>query len=1399
MFLLSPAQALPLALAESALLKLADFHLATTAVLAAAVLATGLLRQPAQRLAIAWASTAGVALLLVLVMIPGWSIFHLGTTAPVFERTVEPFKDASPMPASRERVATTPTPPPSFDRNAVAEPVAEAAPAAKDWRTLRDTAIAVATLGGAVLAIGWLVWGAIAARRIVAQAKPAGAESLRLLDELAAPAPSPRLMVSDRLGTAVAIGLRRPTILLPRPMAASGASTDLRAVLAHELAHVRGGDLWLLAGLRLAMVVLWLNPLYWALRRRVRLDQETLADAAAAELAGRHAYAERLVSWARDLAAPPRLAGAAGIWEGPSQLRSRIAVLLDERFTVLQRCSTKWRAATGLLCGALALAASLVSLSPAAPDAASAGDQARGTATLSGKIVVVGSGPSDVAGWLYSGSVIPSNVSYSTEGKFTDRFECEVASGTINLRFYPNEAYAPAVVGPFNLKDGDKIDDIVIQLTPGLTAPLVLRDEDGQAVAGATVVKYAKLNGSSNGPVREEKTDSDGKLLLERLAPGVLYEFRIDTPGYQPLRAVDVSIPRNGRPLTFTMKRARPATGVVRLPSGDPCPGAKLMLLSEVEASGFNNSHPSGILLAETDEEGRFTLDSLGDGFRYLIIVEAPDESRVVSIDIEAGKSDLEIVIPKRRDLLIRVRGDIDDLPKRDGEPYARVQQRFEVMWGEPAVGVSEVFAPYVPLERTTGGAQAIFRGLAINPGPGAAVQTVEVMLGDDGDLSKTVSIDPDPEHMGLVQFNLASAGDDALDVMEDSESVTYVPIGAPADVFAPVAGDYPQARPDIPNTVRGECLDESGKPLAGVKVQLHAATFDLQSNELRDEATTDARGQFRFDKVVANAADLIEQGPEEAGEDLIVLSVTKAGRVSKTYAERDYGAAAVGLHVRFVLPPAATVKGRVTDADGQPVAGATVRVRDGVLSLNDSIHATVTDAEGRYAIDDLPAKDYQRFRQEQLRRHQQASESYSAALFQSPSTIEASHPDYAVATAPLPRSPGEVDLQLLPRADLTGRVVDEEGGPLAGVRVVISAKWQTPPAPTGGANNWVPAQAVTDDAGRYRVSNLPPGDYEVAAFSGVEGLPKLVPAGPVAVKAEPQGDSGTATQAAELRFTSGRLVQVQLIDETSGEPLRFTEPMVVSIYYIAGADGGPQRGVSNMNLKVSPEGRFECRVLAPEGRLMAHALYREGEFESQGEWRPVEKVAIPSAEELGDAVVRYPVNPGAVSIGTLLKEADRLADSEDSEDSDGAIAFLTEQLASRPGEVNLLAKRAQLADGLGKEQQALDDYETILAAEPSNFVALNNLAHLLVTADDASLYDAPRALQLAKKANELLPRPYHLTLDTLAAAQVANGDIDGAIKTLDQAIEVAPESARAELRELRDLYRKQRDMSSPE
>src|SRR4029078_7175339 len=96
-------------------------------------------------------------------------------------------------------------------------------------------------------------------------------------------------------------------------------------------------------------IPLWANPLFWLTKRRLRLDQEALADAAAAEITSREQYAEQLVAWARDMRSPPamHLSSPRGLWEGPSQLRQRIAILLNEQFTVLRNCSRRWRVAAG--------------------------------------------------------------------------------------------------------------------------------------------------------------------------------------------------------------------------------------------------------------------------------------------------------------------------------------------------------------------------------------------------------------------------------------------------------------------------------------------------------------------------------------------------------------------------------------------------------------------------------------------------------------------------------------------------------------------------------------------------------------------------------------------------------------------------------------------------------------------------------------------------------------------------------------------------------------------------------------------------------------------------------------------------------------------------------------------
>jgi beta-lactamase regulating signal transducer with metallopeptidase domain len=225
-----------------------------------------------------------------------------------------------------------------------------------------------ALLLGSAFVVCWLAIGAWQVRRLCASASPAPDEINCILRELSqGKLPSSQLGISKNLPIAVAVGLAQPWILLPQTLTHANRE-QARSVLAHELAHVANRDLWLLAMLRGLMIVLWPHPLFWLLRRQVRLDQELLADAAAAELTSRDTYAEQLVALARSAVElhVPRLASSIGLWESPSQLTQRIALLLDDKLTILRNCSRSWRIGSAGMLAVLALVLSLMTLAPRA-------------------------------------------------------------------------------------------------------------------------------------------------------------------------------------------------------------------------------------------------------------------------------------------------------------------------------------------------------------------------------------------------------------------------------------------------------------------------------------------------------------------------------------------------------------------------------------------------------------------------------------------------------------------------------------------------------------------------------------------------------------------------------------------------------------------------------------------------------------------------------------------------------------------------------------------------------------------------------------------------------------------------------------------------------------------------
>jgi len=96
--------------------------------------------------------------------------------------------------------------------------------------------------------------------------------------------------------------------------------------------------------------------------------------------------------------------------------------------------------------------------------------------------------------------------------------------------------------------------------------------------------------------------------------------------------------------------------------------------------------------------------------------------------------------------------------------------------------------------------------------------------------------------------------------------------------------------------------------------------------------------------------------------------------------------------------------------------------------------------------------------------------------------------------------------------------------------------------------------------------------------------------------------------------------------------------------------------------------------------------------------------------------------------------------------------------------------------------QQAIIAYEKTLFISPGEPEVLNNLAWLLLTAEDKKYHDASRALTLAKEAARIKPKAN--ILDTLANAYWANGHIKEALEVEQMAIQIDPEKA--------GFYRKQ-------
>lgn len=211
-----------------------------------------------------------------------------------------------------------------------------------------------------------LGWATMLVRRIVNRARPLDTSDWldplwEVSDRLALEEP-PRLLRSEDAKMPFACGLFTPTIVLPAECD-SWSLDRRRAVLLHELAHVRRHDLIGHTLGRLACAVYWFHPLVWTAAKQLRSESERACDDLALSCGARATdYAEHLLDIVTSVRgdATPSVALAMA---RRKEFEGRMLAILDPEL----RHSSPSRRQSATLIGSLALISIVVGAAAPAP------------------------------------------------------------------------------------------------------------------------------------------------------------------------------------------------------------------------------------------------------------------------------------------------------------------------------------------------------------------------------------------------------------------------------------------------------------------------------------------------------------------------------------------------------------------------------------------------------------------------------------------------------------------------------------------------------------------------------------------------------------------------------------------------------------------------------------------------------------------------------------------------------------------------------------------------------------------------------------------------------------------------------------------------------------------------
>jgi protocatechuate 3,4-dioxygenase beta subunit len=751
------------------------------------------------------------------------------------------------------------------------------------------------------------------------------------------------------------------------------------------------------------------------------------------------------------------------------------------------------------------------------------------------------------------------------------RFEVQGVKPDVKLRLEVDEPSSALRALSFRLGtpgDDARRDLGDIPLEPGTTLAINVFGPDGAPVEKAEVLVGRDVDGDfppgqhalDQLGFKDSRRDIDekggGAYVLERTGPGP-HSVRVTAKGCAPWTA-NVDLPR-AEPLEVRLIAGHTIAGTVRAAGGKPIAGA----IVEVDSGpDIINPDPQ----AKTDAAGRFSFDNLSAGdFELSAVADgyALDQRRGVA----AGTEDLVFLLEREAVLAGKVVAEEGEAPVAratvrlrgaTGSSYsARTEDDGSFRVRKIAPGTYTIEADHEEHGTATAEPRELAAGEAVEgvvlklpagfaarfqvtdsasraPVPEATVTLVLTASLDQGPTGRQRRGKSDADGTAIVKG--LSPG-----TWQHSAQAKGYLRSKPTPVVLEKEGGAPVAIAlDPGGSIAGRVLDRSGKPIAGATVRPGVQNLSPEDwnaglgNVLQMSAQSDAGGNYLLEGLLPH--------------DRYIVMATHGEFASGTRKGLEVGQREAVEGADIQLLRGGTIRGRVTDERGEPVAGA-------VLSLGRE-----KDVKAGAAADEEDEEGEARAMAWAPASNKERTPTASTAEDGSYTLAHVGAGTYTIVARGKDRLPAQrsgivvadeetasgVDLELRNGEVLVGRVEDVEGQPLPGASVDVQGTSQ--------------AQGKTNAEGRFEIAGVAPGQCNVSvSLAGYQSAQAqaTVPQKELTVRLE-----RSAAIAGEIR---------------AARPVDFRNAQVMALVQ---REGGSQSGPV-WSQRGAQDGKFEVEVRA--------------------------------------------------------------------------------------------------------------------------------------------------------------------------------------------------------------------------